>query len=219
VQRHRRLIISAASVLLAGLSRLLHRSVAAGEPEGNATMSENKSEAAAFATTNPPTCISAFSLTPVERLGDIDICVRFALSCKICSSSNLRILCFPIVVTEAGKYAYIDVGQTIERNPHHVICVNCGVRHLVFDAARHGYDGELGNGTSYEQGTGEERAILCEEGDYKVDVVFTYNVELSELREIAEKENLQAQNLFDWFHIIAVSSSGEELKDINYECA
>lgn len=181
--------------------------------------SKEKSAAATLALEKPPGCIAAFSSTPIEIDGDLDICARFQLTCKKCSSSNLKIMCYPIVVKEEGKYAMKEIGDVIERNPHHVVCTECGERHLVFDSRKHGYDGALGNESSYENGTGKEKPIACEIENYHVHVVFTYNIELDELNEIAEREKLEAQELFDWFHIIAITPEGEELRDINYECA
>lgn len=178
-----------------------------------------KSEAAAFAILNPPGCIAAFVKKPVERQGDSEIIARFELACAKCSSSKLKIMCFPVTVTEAGKYADMNVGDILERNPHHVVCVQCGERHLVFDASKHGYDGALGHGSAYEQGEGEEKPIACSAESYLVDVLFTYNINFEELRTIANDKNLQPQDLFDWFHIIAIAADGTELKDINYECA
>ena len=193
--------------------------IGAGSLSASESKPHRKSEAAAFAILNHPGCISAFTARPVERKDDVEIIARFQLACKMCLSSNLRILCFPITVAEAGKYAGMDVGDIIERNPHHVICVSCGERHLVFDATTHGYDGVLEHGSTYEQGNGEEKPIVCNAESYQVDVVFTYNIDFVELQDIANEEKLQPQDLFDWFHIIAMAPDGTELKDINYECA
>ena len=76
-----------------------------------------------------------------------------------------------------------------------------------------------GHGSSYERGTGKEKPIACDVNDYHVHVIFTYNAELDELNEIADEEKLHAQDLFDWFHIIAITANGGELSNIDYECA
>lgn len=178
-----------------------------------------KSEAAKLAIEIPPSCIASFNSVAVERKGDIDIAARFALSCKNCGSNEMNILCYPLMVKSEGEYAGIAVGQIIERNPHKVQCLKCGNSYLVFNANKHGYDGALGHGSSYSKGTGKVSPIECAEVSYNVEVMFVYNIEIEELRETAQEENLHPQDLFDWFHIIAVKADGTELKDINYECA
>jgi hypothetical protein len=178
-----------------------------------------KSEAAKLAIENPPSCIASFNAVAVEREGDIDIAARFALSCKNCGSNEMNILCYPLMVKTEGEYAGIAVGQIIERNPHKVQCLKCGNAHLVFNANKHGYDGALGHGSSYSNGTGKAVPIECADVSYNVEVIFVYNNEIEENREIAQEKNLRPQDLFDWFHIIAVKADGTELKDINYECA
>jgi hypothetical protein len=191
----------------------VEREVVATESRGG------KSDAAKLALENPPSCIAIFNLAAVERGGDLDICARFQLACKKCGSPSFQILCYPVVVKEEGIYAGKEVGDVVERDPHHVKCAQCGERHVVFDSSKHGYDGALGNGSSYEAGSGKQKPIQCNLDRYQVEVVFTYNVDLEELTEIASDEGLKPQDLFDWLHIVAVDGEGREIREIDYECA
>ncbi len=188
-------------------------------PSARVSGTTPKTKAAIWALANSPRCVSGVIATPVENDGDIEIAARFRLQCPTCQSTRLQILCYPKQVTESGVYAGLVPGDTLERNPHHILCVACSSRHLVFDANRHGYDGELGHGSTYEQGEGVESPIECPVDSYGVEVVFVYNIDFEELQQIGKEESLAPQELFDWFHILAISSEGVELRDINYECA
>ncbi|MFM2423195.1 MAG: hypothetical protein RL291_1725, partial [Pseudomonadota bacterium] len=50
-------------------------------------------------------------------------------------------------------------------------------------------------------------------------VAFIYNIELSELEEIATERQLDPQDLFDSIGIYAMSVDGVELAGLGYECA
>ena len=176
------------------------------------------SDAVALALSDPPTCVANFAVTPLPRVED-DIVARFSLACAACRSSELRIFCFPITATDATTYAGVGAGEVVERNPHHVACLDCGKRELLFDATMHGYDGALGHGSSYQQGTGAEEMVYCREESYSVEVEFLYNVELSELQEIAAETNLKPQDLFDSLCIYAMSPAGIAVASLDYECA
>ena len=176
------------------------------------------SDAAALALRDPPTCVAKFTVAAIPGDED-DIVARFSLACQACNSSELRIFCFPITASDSKTYAGVDAGEVIERNPHHVACFDCGKRELLFDATMHGYDGALGHGSSYEQGTGEEKMINCSAERYSIKVEFLYNVDLSELQEIAAKTKLKPQDLFDAVCINAMSPAGILVASLDYECA
>lgn len=131
----------------------------------------------------------------------------------------MKIWCYPLVAANDEDFVGIAAGETIEQNPHEIECAKCGKRQMVFDAEKHGYDGALGHGSSYSHGSGGMAPISCSMPEYGVDVVFTYNAELEELRDIGTERGIEPQDLFDWFHLIAINDDGVELKDINYECA
>lgn len=176
-----------------------------------------KSEAAAHALKNPPHCINAFIANAVES--EHPESVRFRLSCRSCGSSKMRILCYPKLVAEGDDYAELSAGDVLERDPHDVLCVSCGARHLAFDQGKHGYDGALGHGRTYEQGEGVSQPIVCDVDSYRVELMFIYNIAFDELDEIATEDSLAVQDLFDAFSISAINEDGSVLKSIDYECA
>lgn len=175
------------------------------------------SGAAAHALAHPLGCIGQFNVKPVPYEGAET--VGFRLSCRGCGSSKLRIMCYPKSVAADDDYAGLSEGDILERDPHDVECAACGERHLVFDQGKHGYDGALGHGRSYELGTGESKPIICNADSYNVELLFTYNISLDELNEIAAEDGLSIQDLFDAVEIIALAEDGTVLKSLDYECA
>ena len=176
------------------------------------------SDAVSLALRDPPTCVAKFVVAALPGLED-DIVARFSLACQACNSSELRLFCYPVTARDSKTYAGVGAGEVVERNPHHVACLDCGKRELLFDATVHGYDGALGHGSSYEQGAGEERMINCSAERYSIEVEFLYNVELSELQEIAAETKLKPQDLFDALCIYAMSPAGIEVASLDYESA
>ena len=181
------------------------------------TGQNEKSDAARLAIKNPPGCIADFDVQPIVL--DDPGSVGFRLICRACRFSRMRILCYPKLVAEGDDYAGLKVGDLLERDPHDVVCIDCGESHIVFDQGKNGYDGVLGNGRTYEAGDGEIRPIVCDEDSYHVEVIFTFNIEFGELKEIETEDGVAIQDLFDGFSIRAVSEDGSELKSIDYECA
>lgn len=174
----------------------------------------SKSASAVLAGQDPPRILSNFDFQLVSENADIDICVRFRLACKSCRSNHLVVLCYREPLDEP-----IDGEEFLETCPHRIHCKSCNKTDLLFDSNKHGYDGELSHNTLEWEHIGDEIPIECGQHNYQVEVIFTYNSDLEELQEIASEKKLRPQDLFDWFHVIAISDEGVELKDINYECA
>ncbi len=176
-----------------------------------------KSDAAQLALRQPPNCIAAFAVQSQKHSGDLDICARFALSCRHCSSKMFKVFCYPDSSELEGEE------EVLEQDPHHVLCSGCGARELLFDHQLHGYNAAVVDSESDDPIPDDldtvERPIQVHEETYLVHVIFTYNNSLDELRETGAEWGVPPQDLFDWFHVVAVSVTGEELKDINYECA
>ena len=89
---------------------------------------------------------------------------------------------------------------------------------MIFDAHTDGYDGVLNGGCAYESGSdGEEFSP----GSYEVTVCVTYNIDASELDELASSAGaeVKATDLFDSLSITATSVSGGPHLEFHYECA
>ena len=85
-------------------------------------------------------------------------------------------------------------------------CDNCAESHVFFDSDRDGYDGRLGNGTSYEQATtlAEIECPECAGKSHKVQCELIYNIDAGELDELAESDGGgHLANLFDGLDVIA----------------
>ncbi len=164
-----------------------------------------------------PSCIQKFEVLHQEKATEYSI--LFQLGCPRCKSPALRVLCYPAVADDGETYTSVEAGEIVERSPHHVECSNCAWRELLFDPAVHGFDGALGEGTSYERGEGEERPIDVANADYSTIVEFLYNIEFSELTETAQEAGVLPKDLFDGFAIYAISSDGKVIKLLGFECA
>jgi hypothetical protein len=90
---------------------------------------------------------------------------------------------------------------------------------LTFDHSKHGYDGALGHCQESEVGQESQRPISVLQDGYLVDVVFFFNGEMTDLEETATEYGLQLQDLFDAFGIVALDKNGNELWEMDYECA
>jgi Zn finger protein HypA/HybF involved in hydrogenase expression len=102
-------------------------------------------------------------------------------------------------------------------------CDNCGNSRVFFDSDRDGYDGRLGNGTSYEQATtvAEIECPKCAAKSHKVECGLTYNIDADELDELAESDGGgHLANLFDALYVSAECASCQRTFDVgNWELA
>lgn len=175
-----------------------------------------RTPAAIEATKTPPSCLSSFSLNTLPlKSGDLGLGVEFALACKNCSTSTFRIFGFPIVAPTPSPYYGVEAGETFFRPPHKMECVSCGAEGALFDVRVQGYDGVLNGGGSYESGINDEQAVP---GQFSVVVTVSYNIELDELRELAEEASVNPSDLFDWITITGVSTRVGTI-EFSYECA
>ena len=177
--------------------------------------------AAEEAAGQPPKSFSAFALAALPPKPQPGMAllpwVDFAVSCKSCGCDDLRVGSFVENVPDPSPYPHAAPGEQILRPPHRLKCERCGAVATIFDARTDGYDGVLNGGCTYASGeSGEQFSdVVC-----KVVVAATYNIDLTELQELAAKAGpaVKATDLFDWINIIASAPGGEPL-ELDYECA
>jgi hypothetical protein len=160
----------------------------------------------------PPSCISGFDYTSEA----ISIAAEFALRCKNCQHNVFRILAFPMRVPDPSPYYDLSPGEMLHRPPHRLRCTSCGAEAPLFDIRKDGYDGVFGNATGYESGEEGEAPIP---GEHNVVVAFLYNIELTELRQLAAEANVNPSDLFDSFNVVGTPASSREPVHLDYECA
>ena len=56
-------------------------------------------------------------------------------------------------------------------------------------------------------------------GRFHVLVEFIYNIELTELEQLASEEKVAAPDLFDWISIVGTAVGGGVNVELGYECA
>jgi hypothetical protein len=86
----------------------------------------------------------------------------------------------------------------------------------LFDVRTQGYDGVLNGGGAYESGT-EGKAFIP--GRFHVVVGFIYNIDLTELEQLASEARVSAPDLFDWISIVGTATDGSANVELGYECA
>jgi hypothetical protein len=178
-------------------------------------------EAAALAAGQPPKSFSSFALAALPPKPQPGMAllpwVDFSVSCKACGCDDFRVGSFVENVPDPSSYPNAAPGEQILQPPHRLKCERCGAVGTIFDARTDGYDGILNGGCSYASGeSGEQFSdLVC-----KVVVVATYNIDLTELQELATQAGsaVKATDLFDWINIIATAPDGERL-ELDYECA
>jgi hypothetical protein len=128
-------------------------------------------------------------------VGTEEVSVIRSLTCQ-CGSETGRVL-----AGGDAQNGYLD--------PLKWTCDSCATAHLFFDSDRDGYDGRLGNGTSYCQATtvAEIECPECASKSHRVRCELIYNIDADELDELAESGEVgHLANLFDAL-------------DVNAECA
>jgi len=176
-----------------------------------------RAPAAAYAEQHPPSCLSGFGHVPVPLApGGLNIAIDFKLRCQDCSSDIFQISAFPLVAPDPSPYSGVRPGQTLYRPPHTLKCVSCNLERPLFDVRTQGYDGVLIGGGAYESGT-EGKAFIP--GRFHVVVSFIYNIDLTELEELAGEARVGASDLFDWISIVGTGIDGGQNVELGYECA
>lgn len=130
-----------------------------------------------------------------EVVGTGEVSVTRSLTCQ-CGSKTGRVL--------AGGDA-----QNGHLDPLTWICDRCEKSCIFFDSDRDGYDGRLGNGTSYGQATtvAEVECPECASRSHRVQCELIYNIDADDLDELAASDGGgHLANLFDAL-------------DVNAECA
>ena len=136
-----------------------------------------------------------FGALQTTVLATDDVSVTRALACQ-CGSKVGRVLAGP--ETPNGH-----------SDPLTWTCDTCAKSEVFFDSDRDGYDGRLGNGTSYDQATttAEIECPNCAAKSHKVQCELIYNIDADELDELVESDGGgHLANLFDGL-------------DVNAECA
>jgi hypothetical protein len=132
--------------------------------------------------------------TTVMAIGDVS--VTRLLVCQ-CGSKTGRVL--------AGGEA-----PNGHLDPLTWTCDRCAKSNVFFDSDRDGYDGRLGNGTSYEQATTliEITCPACATKSHTVQCEMFYNIGAEELDELAESDGAgHLANLFDGLDVSAACAS------------
>jgi hypothetical protein len=172
---------------------------------------------ATLAANDPPRSLAAFALTPLQPppgphgLG----MVHFAIACKTCGRDAFHVGAFPVVSLADGG----TLDHTNLRPPHRLKCAGCGATHMLFDPEKDGYNGVLAGGSDQSSGAGEE---IFTPDALKTYVAPTYNIELWELKELADQAGggVKPSDLFDWINIIQAEPPGETYNlELDYECA
>lgn len=178
--------------------------------------------AAKYARENPPRLLAPFHLCAVEcdtveEVSDLSV----NIACGKCRSETLEVLAYPLTAPDSETYSDVRTGETVWRPPHRARCTACGNTVPLFDPRCHGYDGELGHGSTYECGgeLDEERALTSTVSAFRIKLIFTYNIALDELKEIGQEENRSPSDLFDWFTIDCGAPNAEDERALDYECA
>jgi hypothetical protein len=153
-------------------------------------------------------------------VGDPTNAVTFDVTCGKCRSDQFQILGYPKIVPNPSPYFSLSPGEVFFRPPHRLRCVACRAESPLFDARTQGYDAVLNAACSYESGGDESTDQESAAPDqFRVSVIVFYNVELSELSELADKAKVKASDLFDWIMIKGSRVADDQIFELSYECA
>ena len=156
---------------------------------------------------HPPSCVCAFAVPPPEELrrliqGDYgDSTTVFGLRCP-CGADRFE------VALPADGYGTVSTK-----------CVQCGSKTTIFDAAKHGYDGAVGNNRGAEFGPHLPfQCPKCKSSPFRLAAGFQYAGETDILEEY--DLDIEPEDLFGWFVLCGLCTScrGPNLLT-EYECA
>lgn len=158
--------------------------------------------------THPPRCIAKFTATPTElpevvfESNGEPFNSIFALTCR-CGSGKFMV--------HGHRSIDPDTGNTQLLSPLSAECSGCGKKTLLFDAAKHGHDGELGQsiqkklkGESVIEDCGECNNLVME-----LFVRFAYPSDLFDgnYSDFQSRE----QDLFTWFSLVGRCTGCEQM--------
>lgn len=123
---------------------------------------------------------------------------------------------FPLIAPDPSPYHAIKAGEEFFRPPHRLECVTCKKTADVFDVRIHGYNAVLNDWSGYESGTEDEGRAPNE---YKIIVSFVYNIDHSEISDLAKEAGVEISDLFDWIEIEGSPVREGEPIQWSYECA
>jgi hypothetical protein len=159
----------------------------------------------------PPRCLADFGAVLTERMAkDHTRFAVFEMSCGKCQSGLFAVTVLSRVWKNGEEET--DIGLIAS-------CANCGNRAVLFDATRHGYDGENGHLGLL---AGQDREMPLDESPSaaRVRLEFIYNNDWEETLEMAEEQGKSPREYFDWMHMLRAAPTGGDWScDWEYECA
>jgi hypothetical protein len=174
---------------------------------------------ASYFQSHPPRCLAGFSTRNAE-LPDVpfdghgeQINPIFALSCK-CGSARHFIHCYRWSNPEFNNAIVILSPLVLE-------CANCKKKTALLDTNIHGYDAELGNGSTTARAEGDQIVFECPKcgrQPFEVFVRFEYPDDLFDgnIRKFAGRQ----QELFSWFSLVGKCAQCSTLVSVtDFECA
>ncbi|QDT36334.1 hypothetical protein Pan189_06900 [Stratiformator vulcanicus] len=153
-----------------------------------------------------PTCLREFRTEMVDdrtsEYGEGEIV--YSLSCS-CGADKLSLLGHDIENNFGNKTIRVFV------SPLHVRCESCNQTRLLFDNDLHGYDAELGHGSTTLRGEGDStlyRCRTCQSAQFRMILTFYLS---SETFDMAFEDELGNSRLNerpqDLFHVISVQGT------------
>jgi len=137
----------------------------------------------------------------------------FQISCT-CGSDRYYIIGF--------EWLNPDFNNTkLLLSPLSLRCVACDKVTDLFDSQIHGYDAELGNGSSTERGKGIKTEYGCPQCDRQALQIYVRYEHSDELLKYNDpKSGEQPQNLYSWFSLVGKCNSCSQYYPVtDFECA
>lgn len=162
----------------------------------------------------PPACVAGAApiLDPGDAVDGVEqFGTHFRLGCP-CGSREMAVLCFP---TKVGS-------DVLNLAPLALQCTACSKVIEVFDPARHGYDGEVGDGGAGKRGSGARQPFRCTAcGHAAGEPIASFSFNDPESFETLPPElHGREQDTFDWFTLeVKCAGCGEVEYVVDYECA
>ncbi len=160
-----------------------------------------------------PRCLEPFTANaiakPAKWLDPFDDACYFDITCS-CGGTQF---------TVSGHWVWAQ--EKFFTSPHSLECSACCKAALVFDIETHGFDAELGHGSSYLRGTEKSTTFACPQCDGSTfEVVIGINYQIGPMDELTDDEKKKMQDLFDGFWINVVCTQCEKPSLVTgYECA